>query len=58
MPSLIFRKGLDMKGAVAGILAENYHSHLVDDVKANGFVAEAIKRAGQSAAIAPPTPAK
>ena len=26
-----------MKGAVAGILAENYHSHLVDDVKANDY---------------------
>ena len=26
MPSLIFRKGLDLKHAVAGMLAENYHS--------------------------------
>ena len=37
MPSLIFRKGLDMKGAVAAVLAENYHSHLVEDVKANDY---------------------
>ena len=26
MPSLIFRKGLDLKHAVAGMLAESYHS--------------------------------
>ena len=38
MPSLIFRKGLDMKGAVAGILAENYHSQLIKEIKANDFV--------------------
>lgn len=37
MPSLIFRKGLDMKGAVAGILAENYHSQIIEDIKANQF---------------------
>ncbi|MEQ1909669.1 MAG: 4-hydroxy-3-methylbut-2-enyl diphosphate reductase [Vicinamibacterales bacterium] len=37
MPSLIFRKGLDMKAAVAAVLAENYHSHLVEDVKANDY---------------------
>ena len=37
MPSLIFRKGLDMKGAVAGILAESYHSQLIEDIKANKF---------------------
>ena len=34
MPSLIFRKGLDMKDAVAGVLAENYHSQLIEDIKA------------------------
>jgi 4-hydroxy-3-methylbut-2-enyl diphosphate reductase len=38
MPSLIFRKGLDMKDAVAGILAESYHSQLIQDIKANDFV--------------------
>src|SRR5439155_25745514 len=38
MPSLIFRKGLDLKHAVAGVLAENYHSALVERVKADGFV--------------------
>ena len=37
MPSLIFRKGLDMKDAVAGILAESYHSQLIQDIKANDF---------------------
>src|SRR5512142_2607675 len=37
MPSLIFRKGLDLKHAVAGILADSYHSALVDEIKANDF---------------------
>ncbi len=34
---LIFRKGLDMKEAVAGELAAAYHSKLVDEVRAAGF---------------------
>jgi 4-hydroxy-3-methylbut-2-enyl diphosphate reductase len=38
MPALIFRKGLDLKHAVAGTLAENYHSALVDRIKADDFV--------------------
>src|SRR3954469_6056581 len=37
MPSLIFRKGLDLKHAVAGALADNYHSAIVDRVKADDF---------------------
>ena len=37
MPSLIFRKGLEMKDAVAGILAESYHSTLIEQVKANDY---------------------
>src|SRR5437660_389962 len=37
MPSLIFRKGLDLKHAVAGMLADNYHSALVERVKAEDF---------------------
>lgn len=37
MPSLIFRKGLDLKHAVAGMLADSYHSPLVDTIKANDF---------------------
>ena len=37
MPPLIFRKGLDMKAAVAGALAEDYHSALVDRIKANDY---------------------
>src|SRR5947207_2314187 len=38
LSSLIFRKGLDLKHAVSGMLAENYHSALVDDIKANDYV--------------------
>jgi 4-hydroxy-3-methylbut-2-enyl diphosphate reductase len=38
MASLIFRKGLDRQHAVAGMLADNYHSALVDQIKAADFV--------------------
>lgn len=41
MPSLIFRKGLDLKHEVAGVLAESYHSALVQQVKANQYRYEA-----------------
>jgi 4-hydroxy-3-methylbut-2-enyl diphosphate reductase len=37
VPSLIFRKGLDMQHAVAGMLAENYHSAIIDAIKADDF---------------------
>jgi 4-hydroxy-3-methylbut-2-enyl diphosphate reductase len=37
VPSLIFRKGLDLKNAVAGMLAENYHSALIDRIKAGDY---------------------
>jgi 4-hydroxy-3-methylbut-2-enyl diphosphate reductase len=37
MPSLIFRKGLDLKDAVAGMLADNYHSDIVEQIKAEDF---------------------
>src|SRR2546427_12235164 len=37
MPSLIFRKGLDLKHAVAGLLADNYHSAIVERIKADDF---------------------
>jgi 4-hydroxy-3-methylbut-2-enyl diphosphate reductase len=37
MPSLIFRKGLDLKHAVAGMLSDNYHSGIVDRVKNDDF---------------------
>ena len=37
MPSLIFRKGLDLKHAVAGMLADNYHSALVEQIKGGDF---------------------
>jgi 4-hydroxy-3-methylbut-2-enyl diphosphate reductase len=37
MPSLIFRKGLDLKDAVAGILAESYHSRIVEQIKAADY---------------------
>jgi 4-hydroxy-3-methylbut-2-enyl diphosphate reductase len=36
--SLIFRKGLDLKHAVAGVLAESYHSRLIERIKASDFV--------------------
>jgi len=36
-PSLVFRKGLDLKHAVAGMLADNYHSAVVDRIKAEDF---------------------
>jgi len=38
---LIFRKGLDMKEAVAGELAAAYHSRLVDQVRASDYRYEA-----------------
>jgi len=38
MPPVVFRKGLDLKAAVAGELAEAYHSTLIDGVKNDGFV--------------------
>jgi 4-hydroxy-3-methylbut-2-enyl diphosphate reductase len=34
---LVFRKGLDMKEAVAGELAAAYHSKLVDEVRTGGY---------------------
>ncbi len=37
MASLIFRKGLDLKQAVAGVLADNYHSALVEQIKGEDF---------------------
>jgi 4-hydroxy-3-methylbut-2-enyl diphosphate reductase len=37
MPSLIFRKGLDLKHAVAGMLADSYHSAIVERIKADDF---------------------
>jgi 4-hydroxy-3-methylbut-2-enyl diphosphate reductase len=37
MPPLIFRKGLDLKDAVAGQLAESYHSGLIATIKAGGY---------------------
>jgi 4-hydroxy-3-methylbut-2-enyl diphosphate reductase len=37
MPSLIFRKGLDLKAAVASELAQDYRSALVDELKGTDF---------------------
>jgi len=37
VPPLIFRKGLDLKEAVADQLAADYHSTLVDEVKAADY---------------------
>jgi 4-hydroxy-3-methylbut-2-enyl diphosphate reductase len=41
MPPLIFRKGLDLKDAVAGQLAASYHSPLVAQIKESGYRYEA-----------------
>src|SRR5258708_37470887 len=41
--SLVFRKGLDLKHAVAARLNDNYHSDLVDKIKADDF----LHRAGR-----------
>lgn len=38
MPPIIFRKGLDMKAAVADQLAEAYHSTLVEEIRTAGYV--------------------
>jgi 4-hydroxy-3-methylbut-2-enyl diphosphate reductase len=37
VPPLVFRKGLDLKHEVAGVLASSYRSELVDRVKSNDF---------------------
>ena len=37
MPPLIFRKGLDLKHEVAHVLAESYHSDLVNSIKENDY---------------------
>ena len=37
MSSLIFRKGLDLKEAVAARLADSYHSRLIDQIKTSGY---------------------
>ena len=34
---VIFRRGLDLKHEVAGVLAESYHSDLVEQIKATGY---------------------
>src|SRR6476646_8519506 len=38
MSTLVFRKGLDLKEAVAAQLNENYHSALVEQIKSDGFM--------------------
>jgi len=37
LPPLVFRKGLDLKHAVADMLADNYHSDIVEQIKADDF---------------------
>jgi 4-hydroxy-3-methylbut-2-en-1-yl diphosphate reductase len=37
LPPVIFRKGLDLKHEVAGVLAESYHSRLIDCIKSDDF---------------------
>jgi 4-hydroxy-3-methylbut-2-enyl diphosphate reductase len=41
MSSLIFRKGLDLKEAVAARLADSYHSQLIDQIKSAGYCHQA-----------------
>src|SRR5579862_8056980 len=38
MPSVVFRRGLDLKDAVAADLAAAYHSRIVDEIRESGFV--------------------
>ena len=38
MPPLIFRKGLDLKHEVAGVLADSYHSDLIESIKNADFL--------------------
>lgn len=37
MPPVIFRRGLDLKHEVAGVLADSYHSALVQAIKDNNY---------------------
>ena len=37
MPAPVFRKGLNLKHAVAGALAQDYHSQLVEEIKSTGY---------------------
>ena len=37
MPGPVFRKGLDLKHVVAGDLARDYHSQLIEDIRASDF---------------------
>jgi 4-hydroxy-3-methylbut-2-en-1-yl diphosphate reductase len=37
VPPVIFRKGLDLKHEVAGVLADSYHSALVQQIKDNDY---------------------
>ena len=38
MPASVFRKGLNLKHAVAGALATDYHSQLIDQIKSSNFM--------------------
>lgn len=37
MPATIFRKGLNLKDDVAGVLARDYHSQLIEKIKDSGY---------------------
>ena len=37
LPAPVFRKGLNLKHAVAGALATDYHSALIDEIKSSNF---------------------
>ena len=36
-PAIIYRKGLDLKAAVAGALSADYDSSIVESIKADGY---------------------
>jgi polar amino acid transport system substrate-binding protein len=46
--------GMPKKAGEGRLAGAAYLRAFVEDVKANGFVADAIKRAGQTASVAPP----
>ena len=55
MPPLIFRKGLDLKHEVAGVLAESYHSDLIESIKNADFTYSSgrLTAAGRRRGVSP-----
>jgi polar amino acid transport system substrate-binding protein len=48
--------GMPKKNGAVGKAGAAYLTSFVEDMKANGFVADALKRSGQDAKVAPPAP--